>query len=300
MNNKRINNSSSSNGILKKAANMTKNLSSKGVEKFQSSSGYVKIIFFIILILFIAFLIYVIYVAVLTAKAASADSPVIVNDVIDAFVARPAFSLPPVVNGTNQSFSTWIYVKDWNYQFGSYKNVLWRGDSNVHSPSIWLYPLTNSLKVITSTTDNNNESCDISNIPLMSWVHIVYVLNNRTVDIYINGKLERSCALRGIPYIGKYPVYITGKAQTISSQAVTPTPSSKPAVTPNPSSSANSKAGFYGKIGKTQYFVKPLLPNDVATLYQQGPLGSSQYQVQFFADGQLVSVKPTNSFGSQS
>jgi len=300
MNNKKLNNSSGSNGVLKRAANITKNLAAKGVEKYQSTSGYVKIIFFIVLILFIAFLIYVIYVAVLTAKAASADAPVIVNDVIDAYIARPAFNLPPVINGTNQSFSTWIYVKDWNYQFGSYKNILWRGDNNVHSPSIWLYPLTNSLKVITSTTDNNNESCDIGNIPLMSWVHIVYVLNNRTVDIYINGKLERSCALRGIPYIGKYPVYITGKAQTISSQAVTPTPSSKPAVTPNPSSSANSKAGFYGKIGKTQYFVKPLLPNDVATLYQQGPLGSSQYQVQFFADGQLVSVKPTNSFGSQS
>ena len=26
--------------------------------------------------------------------------------------------------------------------------------------------------------------------------HVTYVLNNRTVDVHINGKLERSCVLK--------------------------------------------------------------------------------------------------------
>ena len=97
--------------------------------------------------------------------------------------------------------------------------------------------------------------------------------NNRTVDIYINGKLERSCALRGVPVLDKSPVYITG---------------GKP------------DAGFHGKMGKTQYFTKSLLPNDVMNLYQQGPLGSTQYQIQFFHDGKVLSTKALSSFSDDS
>ena len=265
----------------------TSNLTKQGFQKYQNSSSMGKVIFIIILVLFIAFLIYVIYIAVTASQQAAANSPVIVNDVIDAYIARPAFSLPQVTQGMNQTFSTWIYVKDWNYKFGQYKNILWKGNptlssttsanpsiSNIHCPSIWLYPLTNSLKVVTSTSvPEQVESCDIQNIPLMSWVHIVYVLNNRTVDIYMNGKLERSCALRGIPTITNDPVYVT---------------------------SGSPQPGYYGKIGKTQYFTKALLPNDVANLYQQGPLGTSQYQVQFFQNGKFITVNNTNSFGQSS
>ena len=256
-----------------------------GTVRQYNSNG--KIIFFIVLVLFIAFIIYIIYIAVKTAREAAKKSPIIVNDVIDAYISRPAFKLPQVTQGMNQTFSTWIYVKDWNYKFGQYKNILWKGNppntsttssnpiiSNIHCPSIWLYPLTNSLKVVTSTSvPEQVESCDIQNIPLMTWVHIVYVLNNRTVDIYLNGKLERSCALRGIPTITNDPVYITA---------------------------GSPQAGYYGKIGKTQYFTKALLPNEVANAYQQGPLGTTQYQLQFFTDGQFLKVSNGNSFANNS
>lgn len=278
------------NSISQGAQNFTRktaNLGRQGIQTYQNSSSMGKVIFFIILVLFIAFIIYIIYVAVQASQAAAANSPVIVNDVIDAYVSRPAFTLPQVTQGMNQTFSTWIYVKDWNYKFGQYKNILWKGNptntstqagaiaiSNVHSPSMWLYPLTNSLKIVTSTSvPEQVESCDIQNIPLMTWVCIVYVLNNRTVDIYMNGKLERSCALRGIPTITNDPVYIT---------------------------SGSPQPGFYGKIGKTQYFTKALLPNDVANLYQQGPLGTTQYQVQFFKNGNFVTVNSANSFAQSS
>jgi hypothetical protein len=252
-----------------------------GTQQVQGTST--GIIYVIIIILFIIFLIYIIYLAIKASKLAAASSPVIVNDVINAYIARPAFLLPQVTKGMNHSFSTWIYVKDWNYKFGQYKNILWKGNpdntsthplsvnvSNIHCPSIWLYPLTNSLKVVTSTSvPENVESCDIQNISLMTWVNIVYVLNNRTVDIYINGKLERSCALRGIPTITNDPVYMT---------------------------TGSPQAGFYGKVGKTQYFIKALLPNEIANIYQQGPLGTSQYQVQFFTGGNVVSITDASTF----
>ena len=283
-------NSSKNASVITSSSNLAKqtnNLTKASVNTYQKSSTGSKVIFFIVLFIFIAFLIYIIYIAVKSSQDAAANAPVIVNDVIDAYVARPAFSLPQVTEGMNHSFSSWIYVKDWNYKFGQYKNILWKGNppntsttagtpaiSNVHCPSLWLYPLTNSLKVVTSTSAPEQvESCDIQNIPLMTWVHIVYVLNNRTVDVYINGKLERSCALRGIPTISNDPVYMT---------------------------TGNPQAGFYGKIGRTQYFTKALLPNEVANIYQIGPLGNTQYQVKFFSDGKLISVTNANSFADTS
>jgi len=292
MNTQKVGNSNPASNFGRKVSNFSK----QGIQKYQNSSTMGKVIFFIILVLFIAFLIYIIYNAVQASQAAAASSPVIVNDVIDAYIQRPAVQLPQVTQGMNQSFSTWIYVKDWNYRFGQYKNILWKGNptktsttsatpsiSNNHCPSLWLYPLTNSLKVVTSTSaDGGVESCDIQNIPLMAWVHIVYVLNNRTVDTYINGKLERSCALKGIPVISNDPVYITYGS---------PTP---------PPAGQQNQAGFYGKIGKTVYYTYALLPNQVASLYQQGPLGSSQYQVQFFQNGKIISINDAGSFANSS
>jgi hypothetical protein len=164
----------------------------KSIRNAVTPDSYGKVIFFVVLLLIIGLIIYIIYVAVSTAKNESKNSPIIVASVIDAYVARKPVKLPNVVNGMNQSFSTWIYIKDWNYKFGQYKNILWKGNpesdavEKIHCPSMWLYPLNNSIKVVTSTSDVSGvESCDIANIPLMTWVHIVYVLNNRTVDIYI-------------------------------------------------------------------------------------------------------------------
>jgi hypothetical protein len=269
-------------GSANQSGNITKkisNYSRQGVNTYKNSGTTGKIIFIVVLLLIVSLIIYVIYYAVQSSSDASANSPVIVNDVIDAFVARPAVTLPQVTQGMNQSFSTWIYIKDWNYKFGQYKNILWKGtptaaNNQVHCPSIWLYPLTNSLKVVTSTSASEGvESCDIQNIPLMSWVHIAYVLNNRTVDIYINGNLERSCALSGIPKITGDPVYMT---------------------------TGSPQPGFYGKIGKTSYFTYPLLPNQVADLYQQGPLGSTQYQIQFFTNNKFISINNDNGFTDSS
>ena len=272
-----MNTQSPSSGIISNTGRKVSNLSRQGVNRYRNSSTMGKVIFFIVLLLIIALIIYLVYYAVQANKNASSNVLVIVNDVIDAMVARPLVELPQVTQGMNQSISTWIYVKDWNYNFGQYKNILWIGNSSAgekarHSPSLWLYPLTNSLKVVTSTSAVSGvESCDIQNIPLMSWVNITYVLNNRTVNIYINGLLERSCALQGIPLIANDPMYIT---------------------------SGSPNAGFYGKIGKTVYYTYALLPNDVSNIYQQGPLGTNQYQVQFFTDGKFMTINHTPSFSN--
>ena len=40
--------------------------------------------------------------------------------------------------------------------------------------------------------------CTINNFPLQRWVNLIICLNNRTLDVYLNGKLVRTCVLPGI------------------------------------------------------------------------------------------------------
>jgi len=235
----------------------------------KSNSPIKKYMFYVLFIILFIIVIYVIYYAWNKSQQTNANEPIIISDIIDSNVARAPVSVPTPTEGLVQSLSTWIYVKDYQYNYGKYKSIVWKGDNSTdssvarHSPSIWLYPLTNNLKILTSTESSEGvESCDINNIPLMKWVHIVYVLNNRTVDIYINGKLERSCALKGIPKLQTDNVYVTG----------------------------GTPPGYYGKIGKTQYFTRALLSNEIADLYNSGPIGASQYNVQFFQDGNFISI----------
>ncbi len=251
-----------------------------------SSSGsslMSKIIFFILLILFIFIIIYIIYYAYQRSQKINENEPIIIADVTDATKSYKSTLSATPKDGMAQSMSTWIYVKSWEYNVGKYKNILWKTDSStpstisspMHTPSLWLYPLTNNLKVITSVeTQEAVESCDINNIPLMKWVHIVYVLNNRTVDVYINGKLERSCALKGIPK----------GLDTSTNLFVT----------------YGKPPGFDGKIGKTQYFTRALQPNEVSSMYTQGPIGSSQYNIQFFQDGKFVTIQDKSSIDETS
>ena len=63
-------------------------------------------------------------------------------------------------------------------------------------------PLTNP-----NILDEQRE-CDLVNIPVQRWVHIVIVLVNKTIDVYLNGKLSRSCTLRDIPKFNDGDIYI--------------------------------------------------------------------------------------------
>jgi hypothetical protein len=67
----------------------------------------------------------------------------------------------------------------------------------------------------TIQTTNGSENCNIENVPLYTWVNLVYVINNRIVDVYANGKLLKSCVMQGIPFyvLKNYSVQIGSKTR---------------------------------------------------------------------------------------
>jgi hypothetical protein len=84
--------------------------------------------------------------------------------------------------------------------------------------------------------------CDVSNIPLQRWVHVVVTLWDRSLDVYINGKLARSGVLSSPPVLNNGDIHI------------------------------NKDGGFNGYMSKMQYFNTTLNPHSVLKLYREGPM----------------------------
>jgi hypothetical protein len=125
-------------------------------------------------------------------------------------------------NQGNYGAQWWMFVKDWNYGYGKDKSVIHRPDaanSSVANPSVSLHPTDNTLKVSVSIFPSSEGGsgktepapaghsgstddvfvCDVPNIPLQSWFSVSMTVFERNLDVYIDGKLVKSCFLPGVP-----------------------------------------------------------------------------------------------------
>jgi hypothetical protein len=179
-------------------------------------------------------------------------------------------------HSNNYTYSTWFYVNDWNYRFGEPKIILGRLDKdNNPSPSITLGAMENNINVAvacypsgpaqqgtsTSTSNSNSNStstsnstptihqCNVSNIPLQKWVNLIISLYGRTLDVYLDGKLVRTCVLPGVAKVN---------------------PNTNILVTPN--------GGFNGWTTNFQYWSTSSNPQQAYNIYKGGfggsPLGN--------------------------
>jgi len=135
----------------------------------------------------------------------------------------PAASAPlSSENQGNYGSQWWMFVKDWNYGYGKDKSVVYRSDavsSSVANPNVSLHPTDNTLKVSVSIFPSSEGGsgksepapaghsgssddvfvCEVPNIPLQAWFSVSITVFERNLDVYIDGKLVKSCFLPGVP-----------------------------------------------------------------------------------------------------
>ena len=123
----------------------------------------------------------------------------------------------PAGPGSDYGIQYWMYISNWDYKFGQDKEILKRVSPNdplVVGPRIFLAPSENTLHVRLSMfpTDNSagaanpgasstgdSFTCSVENVPLQTWFAVAVTVFQRNVDIYINGRLVKSCVLPGVP-----------------------------------------------------------------------------------------------------
>ena len=56
--------------------------------------------------------------------------------------------------------------------------------------------------LITKSGELTYHTCEIFNIPLQKWVNIIISLNTKVIDVYMNGKLVKTCIMPKPPALG--------------------------------------------------------------------------------------------------
>lgn len=226
-----------------------KNTTGRAYNSYQGMSTLGKVLTVILVIaIIIAIAMWIRYAYNITVWK-SQDSPYLITHPVnasDSAVSNKAHTIPDPVS-LAFSFSCWIYIQDWDYKFGQMKNIFTKGEGDEVAPSLDLFPRTNSLKASIATYNDKNssiESCNINDIPLAKWCNIIYVLNNRSVDLFIDGRLSKNCVLRGVPRLNKSPLFV------------------------------GANGGFSGRISKLRYFNRAISPSEVSEIYSEGPLFS--------------------------
>ena len=83
------------------------------------------------------------------------------------------------------------------------------GVANVNNaPGLYICEGTNTLRVYMDTFNNNDNYLEITNIPLKKWFHCAVRLQNKILDVYINGVIVARKVLDGVPKQNYDNVYI--------------------------------------------------------------------------------------------
>jgi hypothetical protein len=174
-------------------------------------------------------------------------------------------------NASNYAYSVWFYIDDWSYRYGEPKIILGRLDGDLNpSPSIVLGAIENNLKVETTvypssqSTTSSSHTCNVDNVPVQKWVNVIISLYGRTLDVYIDGKLVRTCVLPGVAKIANNaPVYIT------------------------------PLGGFSGYTSNINYYANSLNPQEAYNIYRGGYGGSGldfpyKLKIEYLKDGKEI------------
>jgi hypothetical protein len=192
------------------------------------------------------------------------------------------------VASSNFAYSIWFYINNWNYRYGESKVIFGRmggasgeGTGSISGingldpcPAVVLGAVENDISISLGcypgadqqpTTPGGNtvvHTCTVSNVPIQKWVNLVLSVYGRSIDIYIDGKLVRTCLLPGVASVNKNSnIYVT------------------PA------------GGFEGWTSKFQYYPNSINPQQAWNIYNQGysslasMLNSYQVQIALIQNG---------------
>lgn len=135
---------------------------------------------------------------------ASPGQTVIQSTVLDGKSSVDSnISLPESLNqdqGITFAYSCWVRIDDFTYRPGVQKVIFTKGPADLSSscPSLLIDGNSNTL-LVKLDTYGSTEVVPISNIPAKKWLHVTIVVEQKAVDIYINGVLHTHHSIVQMP-----------------------------------------------------------------------------------------------------
>jgi hypothetical protein len=139
--------------------------------------------------------------------------------------------------GATFTYAGWLLMNDFTMNYGQKRVIFSKNDC----PGLYLDSTSNSLLVVVDTY-GSKESILISNIPARKWIHFGIVVDQDSVDIYINGVIRQHHMLAQLPKQNDSPI-------TIGSDSV----------------------GFDGALSGLTYYTRSLTASDMDELSKTVP-----------------------------
>jgi hypothetical protein len=149
----------------------------------------------------------------------------------------------PIPRSFNQSegatftYTGWLLMNDFTMNYGQKRTIFSKNDC----PGLYLDSTSNSLLVVVDTY-GSKESILISNIPARKWIHFGIVVDQDSVDIYINGVIRQHHMLAQLPKQNDAPIII-----------------------------GSDSIGFDGALAGLTYYTRSLTASDIDTLSKTVP-----------------------------
>jgi hypothetical protein len=176
-----------------------------------------------------------------------------------------------IKEGKEMTLSLWYYFTSWNTRDVA-QNLFTVVDLGAgirkHVVSGALYPNepkmilragaamdsnSNDNPDLSVATGSNVPACDVMDIDMQRWIHVTITINGRIMDVYLDGKLARSCILTDT--LGKGSVSTTGTQNLVL----------------YPLAGTSIANGYVGGVRYSSY---TLTPDQIYSRYQSGPYAS--------------------------
>ena len=125
----------------------------------------------------------------------------------------PIFRSDNENQGIEFTYNCWVFIDNIYYKKDTYQHIFHKGDDQFKNkncdkpgisypnncPGLYITPNTNSFSLFMNTYDEVLEEIIIENMPINKWINLTFRLQNKSVDVYVNGLLTKRHELSGPP-----------------------------------------------------------------------------------------------------
>lgn len=252
-----------------------------GSKDFLESNSLVAKVVFILLVLILFIFLLRTMVVVLHGLFGPVKNPILIDGIINgkkSVIISQDPKLPsskPILKSDNQdggiefTYSTWLMIEDDNFHSfrpGEIKHIFNKGDSGINStddsmrgmaypnnsPGVYLDANENKLIIVMNTFEDIKEKVEIPDIPIHKWINLIIRLENRNLDVYINGTIVARHELSSVPRQNTGTVNI------------------------------NQGGGFSGLISALRYYNRAITTTEIQDIMSSGPNMSSNQTLSVF------------------
>jgi hypothetical protein len=147
-------------------------------------------------------------------------------------------------DGIQFTYDFWLMIDNFDYKSGEWKHIFHKGNAESYpnrAPGVWFHPNTNAIRIYMNTQLNILEYVDIENIPGRKWIHISIILDDKDLDVYINGFLKVRKVLSSVPKQNNGDFWV------------------------------NMFGGFEGNIAKIRYYSRAITTDEIINNVRSGP-----------------------------